>query len=179
MVKKYIFQTNRLGIRNWQKSDFSTFIKMGQDQRVMEYFPWLLSESQSIDFIKRMQVHFEKKGYAYLPIILLENQEFMGMVGLLDQNYDNHLGMFTDIGWRLKPSAWGKGYATEAAKAWLKYGFEKLKLKEIYSVVPVINTKSQNVMHKIGLKKIEKFGHPKIDKNHPTRMCYLFSKNNL
>ena len=178
---KYLFETERLGIRNWEKSDLPEFAKMGQDENVMRYFPSLLSEQQTINLMERMQVQFEQKGYAYLPVENLENQEFMGMIGMADQKYEiklddseEVLSEFVDIGWRLKTAAWGKGYATEGAKAWMKYGFEKLNLENIYSVAPVINIASQNVMNKIGFEKIGEFYHPKIDPSDPTRKCALF-----
>ena len=182
-MSSYLFKTERLGIRNWENSDLFEFAKMGQDEAVMKYFPSLLSEKQTMDLMHRMQVQLEKKGYAYLPVETLDNQEFIGMIGMSDQKYDiklensdEALSEFVDIGWRLKTSAWGKGYATEGAKAWMDYGFEKMKLNNIYSVAPVINIPSQNVMEKIGFEKIGEFNHPKIELSHPTRRCALYKK---
>ena len=180
-MSEYLFKTERLGIRNWKKSDLPEFAKMGQDEEVMKYFPSLISEQQTIDFIARMQAQFEKDGYAYLPVEILENQEFIGMVGISDQKYDvklddsdRVLSEFVDIGWRLKTTAWGKGYATEGARGWMKYGFEKINLEAIYSVAPVINVASQNVMNKIGFEKVGEFNHPKIDNSHPTCKCAVY-----
>jgi RimJ/RimL family protein N-acetyltransferase len=182
-MSEYLFKTERLGIRDWRKSDLPEFAKMGQDEEVMKYFPSLLSGKKTMDFMKRMQIQLEKKGYAYLPVEILDNQEFIGMIGISDQKYeikleqsDEVLSEFVDIGWRLKTAAWGKGYATEGASAWMNYGFEKLKLETIYSVAPVINIPSQKVMEKIGFEKIGAFNHPKIQPAHPTRKCALFKK---
>ena len=182
-MSKYLFKTERLRIRNWKESDLLEFVKMGQDEKVMQYFPSLLSEKQTMDFVERMQLQLEKKGYAYLPVETLDNQEFIGMIGMSDQKYDIKLeeseeafSEFVDIGWRLKRAAWGKGYATEGARAWMNYGFEKLKFETIYSVAPVINIPSQKVMEKIGLEKIGTFNHPKIEPTHPTRKCALYKK---
>jgi RimJ/RimL family protein N-acetyltransferase len=182
-MSEYLFKTARLGIRDWRKSDLPEFAKMGQDEEVMKYFPSLLSGKKTMDFMKRMQIQLEKKGYAYLPVEILDNQEFIGMIGISDQKYeikleqsDEVLSEFVDIGWRLKTAAWGKGYATEGASAWMNYGFEKLKLETIYSVAPVINIPSQKVMEKIGFEKIGAFNHPKIQPAHPTRKCALFKK---
>lgn len=182
-MNEYLFKTERLAIRNWRKSDLSEFSKMGQDEKVMEYFPSLLSKQQTINLMERMQVQFEKKGYAYLAVEILDNQEFIGMIGMSDQKYDIKLddsdevfSGFVDIGWRLKTAAWGKGYATEGARAWMNYGFEKMNVETIYSVAPVINIPSQKVMNKLGLERIGEFDHPKIDPSHPTRKCALFKK---
>jgi RimJ/RimL family protein N-acetyltransferase len=180
-MSEFLFKTERLGIRNWRKSDLNEFLEMGQDEEVMKYFPSLLSEQQTLDLVERMQAQFEEKGYAYLPVETLDNQEFIGMIGMSDQKYEIKLGdsdevllRFVDIGWRLKTAAWGKGYATEGARAWMNYSFEKRKIETIYSVAPVINIASQNVMEKIGFEKIGEFNHPKIDSSHPTRKCALF-----
>jgi len=182
-MSEYLFKTERLGIRNWRENDLPEFAKMGQDENVMKYFPTLLSEQQTLNLMERMQVQFEKKGYAYLPVETLDEQEFIGMIGMSDQNYEIKLDdssdeflAFVDIGWRLKTAAWGKGYATEGARAWMNYGFEKMKLQTIYSVAPVINLPSQNVMEKIGFGKIGTFDHPKIEASHPTRKCALYKK---
>jgi len=182
-MSEYLFKTARLGIRDWRKSDLPEFAKMGQDEEVMKYFPSLLSEKRTMDFMKRMQIQLEKKGYSYLPVEILDNQEFIGMIGISDQKYkikleqsDEVLSEFVDIGWRLKTAAWGKGYATEGASAWMNYGFGKLKLETIYSVAPVINIPSQKVMEKIGFEKIGFFNHPKIESADPTRKCVLFKK---
>ena len=182
-MQEYLFKTERLGIRNWRDSDLSEFAKMGQDEEVMKYFPSLLSEKQTIGLMERMKIQLKEKGYAYLPIEILDNQEFIGMIGMSDQKYeinleqsDEVLSAFVDIGWRLKRAAWGKGYATEGARAWMNYGFDKLKFETIYSVAPVINVPSQNVMEKLGFEKIGAFNHPKIEPAHPTRKCALFKK---
>jgi len=142
----------------------------------MKFFPNQLSEEDSINFIHRMQKQFKEKNYAYLAVDILETQEFIGMIGIMDQNYGNHLNDFVDIGWRLKKSAWGKGYATEGAKGWLKYGFEKIGLEKIYAVAPVLNLPSQNVMKKLEMIKVDEFEHPKIPPKSPLRGCALFEK---
>ncbi len=182
-MSEYLFKTERLGIRNWRENDLYEFAKMGQDEEVMKYFPSLLSEQQTLSLMERMEKQFDDRAYAYLAVEILDNQEFIGMIGMSNQKYDiklDHtdegLSEFVDIGWRLKRAAWGKGYATEGARAWMKYGFEKINLETIYSVAPVINIASQNVMKKIGFDKIGEFNHPKIELSHPTRKCALFKK---
>ena len=170
-MKKYLFKTERLGIRNWKETDIPPFAKMGQDKAVMEFFPSLLTEEGSINFIQRMQKQFDKKGYAYLAVDILESDEFIGMIGISDQTYNKDLGDFIDIGWRLKQSAWGNGYATEGAKGWLDFAFKEFDIKQIYSVASLLNVNSENVMKKLGLNKIGEFDHPKIPQEHLKRCC--------
>ncbi len=81
-----------------------------------------------------------------------------------------------EIGWRLSSHHWGKGYATEAAKAVLRYAFTELNLIEIISFTVKANTKSRRVMEKIGLHHsvADDFDHPKLDENSPLRRHALY-----
>ena len=83
-----------------------------------------------------------------------------------------------DIGWRLKKSAWGKGYATEGAQKCLAYGFQHIGLDEIISTCTVDNTKSEKVMKKIGMKKIGVFRHPNLSDfpKHEECLAYRIQK---
>ena len=71
--------------------------------------------------------------------------------------------------------AWGNGYATEGAKACLDFAFNKLKIKEVYSVAPKLNVKSEKVMQKIGMEKVGEFEHPNIQTGSPLRICNLYN----
>ena len=73
------------------------------------------------------------------------------MIGLSEQSYEAPFTPCVDIGWRLKPTFWHMGLATEGAKRCLKYGFQDIQLSKIFSVAPVINTPSIHVMKKIGM----------------------------
>lgn len=84
----------------------------------------------------------------------------------------------TNIGWRLKKSSWGNGYATEGVKRCLEYGFNELDLEQIISTFTANNAKSENVMKKIGMLKVGAFNHPKL-KDHPEfekYICYKIPK---
>ena len=110
---------------------------------------------------------------------VLETGEFIGFIGLAFQNYKTAFTPATDIGWRLKKSAWGNGYATEGAKKCLEFGFNKLNLKKIISTCTVKNSKSESIMKKIGMEKIGEFNHPKLKEypEHEKCICYEINKN--
>jgi RimJ/RimL family protein N-acetyltransferase len=68
-----------------------------------------------------------------------------------------------EVGWRLSSSTWGKGYATEAAKATLRFGFKVLRLPEIVSFTTVGNFRSRAVMERLGMvKDTLTFEHPSV-----------------
>jgi RimJ/RimL family protein N-acetyltransferase len=81
-----------------------------------------------------------------------------------------------EIGWRFHPDAWGQGYATEAAKAALAYGFETLKLPEIIAFTARTNLASQSVMRRIGMRHdpVRDFDHPGLAEDDPLRQHVVF-----
>jgi len=158
----YIFQSQRLGFRPWAESDFEEFKRMNADPEVMRHSPGTLSEEQSEGFFQRLQDHYAKHGFCYFATDLLETGELIGFIGFAYQDYESEFTPAIDIGWRLKTSAWGKGYATEGAKRCLEYGFEKLGLASVISVCIVRNEPSENVMKKIGMMRQGIFNHPRL-----------------
>ncbi len=165
-MNSYLFTSKRLGIRNWSLEDLEPFAKMNQDKDVMEFFPKTSTTKETREMILRLQEEFIHKGFTFYAVELLENKEFIGFIGLIQTVFVADFTPCVEIGWRLKKSAWNKGYATEGALRCLEYAFNELNLNEIYSFTPSINKKSERVMQKIGMKKVKEFNHPKIDKGH-------------
>lgn len=174
----YLFSSNRLGFRNWTLGDLDPMAALNDDADVMEFFPFKPSRQNTEEFIVRMQQQFAKNGFCYFAVDLLETNEFIGFVGLCEQNYLEGQDTFVDIGWRLKKSVWNKGYATEGAKACLDFGFTQIGLHAIYSVASEINTKSELIMKKIGMEKIKTFDHPKLVAYPELVSCVLYKTSN-
>lgn len=170
----YIIQTERIGLRNWKESDWNEFAAMNADPEVMRFFETALQKEESLFMLKRLRDHFHTHGYTYFLAENLQTQEFLGFIGLAYQTYETPYSPFVDIGWRLKRAAWGKGYATEGAKACLDFAFDTLNIVEVYSVTPAPNRASEKVMEKIGMKKVEEFEHPKISEGHFLKTCVLY-----
>ncbi len=162
MSKTYIFKSDRLGFREWSMDDLIDFSALNADEEVMEHFPNVLTAEETRDFIDRLQKHYKKYGHCYYATEVLETREFIGFIGLAHQVYETEFLPATDIGWRLKRSAWGKGYATEGAKRCLEYAFNDLKLNKVVSTCTQHNARSEHVMKKIGMEKKGTFLHPKL-----------------
>ena len=179
MKKEYIFKSERLGFRNWTKNDLTEFAKINADLEVMEHFPKPLTKKETAELIDRFENHYTKKGHTYFATEILESEELIGFIGLAFQDYKTDFTPAIDIGWRLKKSAWGKGFATEGAKKCLDFGFNKLNLDKIISTCTEKNSKSENVMKKIGMEKIGKFNHPKLKEfpEYEKCICYKINKN--
>jgi RimJ/RimL family protein N-acetyltransferase len=161
--KKYLFTSERLGFRNWESKDLENFAALNANPRVMEFFPKVLSVQESADMMGRMQNHFDQRGFCYFATEVIETGELIGFVGLAYQDYASEFNPAVDIGWRLKHSAWGQGFATEGAKRCLTYGFESLGLDRIVAIFSEKNIRSEHVMNKIGMLKRGRFLHPKLN----------------
>ena len=173
-MRNYLFKSDRLGFRNWLASDIEKLAAINADKEVMEFFPSTRTLPETNTFIKRMQKQYGDKGYCYFAVDNLEYDTFIGFIGLSEQNFAADFTPCIDIGWRLAKTAWNKGYATEGAKRCLEYGFEALHLDKIYSIAPVANLKSQQVMKKIGMHKVKAFDHPQLLDNARLRKCVLY-----
>jgi RimJ/RimL family protein N-acetyltransferase len=154
------------------------FAELNADPRVREYFPGILTSDESNASAKLFAEHIEKFGFGFWAVSLIETGEFIGFIGLQNVTFEAPFTPAVEIGWRLAHKHWGKGYATEGAKAALSYGFEQLKLAEIVSFTPVQNSRSRHVMEKIGMTYDSKddFEHPKLPDGHPLKTHVLYRK---
>lgn len=175
--KSYLFKSERLGFRNWLPEDIEFMAALNADPDVMEFFPSIKSKEETIEFIERMKRQFDAKKYCYFAVDTLSDNKFIGFIGIMDQTYDTDFTPCVDIGWRLKASAWGKGFATEGATRCLNYAFTDLDLKYIVSVASKLNVKSINVMKKIGMHKVKDFIHPLLKGNVRLEECVLYDIN--
>jgi len=176
MIGKYLFKSERLGFRNWLDTDLHKMAAISSDKEVMRFFPATKTKAQTASFIATMQAEYEKSGFCYFAVEILETGEMIGFIGLSAQDYECEFTPFVDIGWRLAKHTWNKGYATEGAKRCLSYAHETLKLKEIYAVTPMLNKKSERIMQKIGMTKVGTFEHPLLLNDERLKMCVLYCK---
>jgi len=177
-MDKYLFTSDRLGFRNWTDNDIPLMAAMNTDPEVMEFFPSIVTPEQTAAFVKRMKNMFSERGYCYFAVDKLDEDCFIGFIGLAYQDYDAAFTPCTDIGWRLDKKYWNKGYATEGAERCLRYAFQDLKLKNIKATAPQININSINVMRKIGMKKQLDFIHPKLKDNERLKHCVCYGISN-
>ena len=170
----YLFTSQRLGFRPWTPDDLEEFAAMNADPAVMEYFPKPLSREESAEFLDRLFKHQAKHGYCYFAAEVLKSRELIGFIGLASQSYSAPFTPAIDIGWRLKRSAWGNGYATEGAKRCLQFAFEDLQLEKVVSTCPRKNHRSELVMQKIGMKKAGEFDHPNLQEYPVLQKCVWY-----
>jgi RimJ/RimL family protein N-acetyltransferase len=170
-------RTARLLMRRWRESDREPFAELNADPYVMEYFPAALTRAQSDALIAMIEAGFDRRGYGLWALQLLATGEFVGFTGLEVPSFQAHFTPAVEVGWRLARSAWGQGYATEAARAALAFGFEQEGLGEIVSFTSMANLRSQAVMERLGMTRdaCEDFDHPALEQGHRLRRHVLYS----
>jgi ribosomal-protein-alanine N-acetyltransferase len=169
------FETQRLVFRDWKEEDLKEFRIMNKDARVMKYFTKTLTEQETDRFYNIIEDEFRNYGYGLYAVETKHNSEFIGFIGFHWANFNAEFTPCIEIGWRLKYEAWGNGYATEGAKACLKYGYETLNFNKIYSFTSKINYQSESIMEKIGMVKIKEFEHPNISEGSSLREHVLYA----
>ncbi len=149
---------------------------MNADPRVTEYLPTKLTRELSDAFVGRIRAHFDEHGFGLWAVEIPGVTPFAGFVGLAKPRFDAHFTPCVEIGWRVGAEHWGHGYATEAARAALSFGFEALRLEEIVSITVPANTRSRRVMEKIGMTRdpADDFEHPMLPEGHPLRPHVLY-----
>src|SRR5258708_4542235 len=123
-------ETERLLLRRWRAGDRAPFAEMNADPQVIEYLRGALTAKESDAYADRIEAHFEAHRYGLWAVEAPGVTLFAGFVGLCVARFEAHVTPCVEIGWRLAPAYWGRGYATEAARAALDFGFRDVGLAE-------------------------------------------------
>jgi len=170
----YLFCSARLGFRGWLETDMPKMAAINADPEVMAYFPAVQSLEQTAQFIARMQHMQREAGFCYFALERLDTGQLIGFTGLAKQQYPADFTPCVDIGWRLARSAWGNGFATEAARRCLDFAWQHTVLDEVLSIAPKINEASIAVMQKSGMQFRNEFIHPLLLNDRRLRNCVLY-----
>ncbi len=154
-------RTNRLILRNWRPEDLAPFAQMTKDHQVMEFFPATLNKEESDHLAQQFKELIDKHQYGFWAVELIEKGQFIGFIGLNNITFPE---IALEIGWRIAFPHWGKGYATEGAKAALDFAFNTLQAKEVVADAIPSNVRSRAVMKKLGMKH-----NPADDYDKPNR----------
>lgn len=171
-----MIRTKRLLLRRWVRADLGPFAAMNADPRVMRHFPAPLSRAESDALAARIEAGFAENGFGLWAVEIDGGPSFVGFVGLSVPRFDAHFMPAVEIGWRIAVEHWNRGYATEAGRAALRYGFEAAGLEEIVSFTVPANRASRRVMEKLGMAQDEAddFDHPLLPDGHPLRPHVLY-----
>jgi ribosomal-protein-alanine N-acetyltransferase len=165
-------RTERLLLRRWRPPDREPFAALNADPVVMAQFPATLDRGQSDALADRIEAGFTERGFGLWAVEA--GGVFVGFTGLSVPSFPAPFLPSVEVGWRLAASAWGRGYATEAATASLEAAFGPLALPEVLSFTATTNTPSERVMQRIGMTRAGTFEHPRLPEGDRLRIHVLY-----
>jgi RimJ/RimL family protein N-acetyltransferase len=164
----------RLHLRPVRAEDLEVVAALGADLRVMDPLGGTMSRKATQVWLERLIVHWERHGYGRFLVSL--DSAFVGVVGLSRADLDEGIVSGVEIAWRLEFAYWGHGYATEAAEASIRDGFERVGLQEIIGFTTPNNGRSRRIMDRLGMvfSPGETFEHPRVPEGDPRRRHVVY-----
>lgn len=168
--------TARLLLRAWRPEDAEPYAELNCDPEVMRYLLGPLSREQSDAHIRSFGEHFEREGFGRWAVEVPGVAPFIGTVGITVMPYATPFTPAVEVAWRLARRHWGHGYASEAARAAMEFGFTTAGLREIVALTVPANLRSQAVMGRLGMKRdpADDFDHPLVPPGHPLQRHVLY-----
>lgn len=176
MIAGPTLRTERLILRPWREADLEPFAALNADGRVTATLAGSIDRAASDALAGRWNASFAEHGFGYWAVELAGSSTFIGALGLAVPSFPAHFMPAVEIGWRLGFDHWGKGYATEGAKAVLDFGFNQIGLAEIVSFTAKSNVKSRAVMARLGMHSTpeDDFNHVRLGPDHPLYVHVLY-----
>jgi len=143
-----VLTTDRLLLRTFRLDDLPSYAALNADPEVARYLSGPLTREASDEIAAWANDKYERDRMGLIAVERRAGGRFLGMCGLHRQS---SMPDDVEVAWRLAHEHWGNGYATEAATAWLDYGFDTLGLSEIISMTDVDNHRSLAVMRRLGM----------------------------
>ncbi len=179
MVGPAPLRSPRLLLRPWRDADVAAFADMSADPAVMEFLRPFPDRPACEAWVARVRAHWQQHGFGQWIVEIPGQASFIGVVGLATIPYPAHFTPAVEIAWRLAPDFWRRGYASEAARAALDYGFNQLGLSEIVAVTVPANLRSRAVMERLGMTRRpeQDFDHPNVPEG-PLKRHVLYRLRN-
>ncbi len=156
-------ETERLRLEPWDRREHAPGLAaMNTDPEVMRYVGdgRTLTRVESQLLSDRVAEHWRTYGFGLWAVVEKDGGRMVGFAGLSHPLWLPGWERAVEVGWRLHRDAWGHGYATEAGRAALAHGFERLRLAEIVSLIHPDNQRSLAVAGRLGLSPRERIPHP-------------------
>lgn len=145
-----ILETERLVLRQMTMDDVDALMDIFSDPEAMRYYPSTKSRDEAEGWVRWVQHSYEENGFGLWAAILMETGEFTGQCGLMPQQVEGHREV--EIGYLFLRRFWGRGLATEAAYAARSYGFRRLGLDRLVSLIDPANVPSKRVAERVGME---------------------------
>ena len=144
-----MLETTRLFIRPMNDNDIDSIFAMRGDPNIMRYIrePQLRRE-EAVSWTNLVSSRWREEKIGFCAVFEKASKKFIGWCGLWRLKETGEI----EVGYAVMKDFWGRGYASEAAEAFLSYGFERLNLEKIVAVAVPENAGSRRVMEKIGMR---------------------------
>lgn len=163
-------------LRPWKESDYGPFYEMSSNPQVAEYINCFSDKNACDAFVDRWREEFSRRGWGFWALEHKESGEFMGTCGMHEPGPEFGVGRpCVEIGWRLAPAFWGKGFASEAAREVMRFAFRDLLLDELVSFTAVGNKRSYALMERLGMEREKEFDLLVLPPDSPHRRSYLYT----
>lgn len=168
--------TARLRLRGWEVRDRLPFAAQNGDAETMRYLGGPMTQAESDAYLDRTLTHWAEDGYGKWAVEERATGAFVGALGLQRMRFAPPFPCPAqiEVAWRLTRAFWGRGYATEAGRAALAFGFTTLGLGEIVAITVPENRGSRAVMERLGMTFDGAFDHPLLAEGHPLRRHVLY-----
>jgi RimJ/RimL family protein N-acetyltransferase len=163
-------ETERLILRNWEHRDRDAFYELMSDDKIMEFFSYRRTREESDERLVLLRASIEDIGFGFYAVKLKDTGECLGMCGIAQLEMEPQFPQGTfETGWRFAARHWGKGYATESAKAAIADGFLNHGLSDFVAIAVKTNHRSIAVMERIGMVRDPDgdFDHPGVPDDQP------------
>jgi ribosomal-protein-alanine N-acetyltransferase len=147
-----MFETDRLILRRFDERDVEGIFAMRSDPEVMRFIRAPQNRVETVNWLNLVSSRWAGDRIGFCAVIEKQTDKFIGWCGLWQLKETDEL----EIGYAITKEVWGKGFATEAARAFLQYGFERLKPDKIVGVAEPENVSSRRVLEKLGMKFVRR-----------------------
>jgi RimJ/RimL family protein N-acetyltransferase len=167
----------RVRLRPWRDEDLAPLAALNADPEATRYLGKPLDRAESDAWAARMRGHLDRQGWGFWVVDHPGVADFLGVVGLAPVGFRSWFTPAVEIAWRIAPAFQRRGYAEEAARLALDFGFAVLRLPEIVAFTVPANLPSRRLMAKLGMSLVGEFDHPRLPEGHPLRPHLLHRLN--
>ncbi len=173
----FAIPTERLILRPWREADHDVLLALCSDSRVMEFLGPPLTAAEAHGMIARLRLCQAGHGYSFWAVERRADGLVLGFCGLKPGQAGTPIEGAIEIGWRLAVDAWGQGYAREAARASLDWGWANLEADAIWAITAPANVRSWGLMERLGMTRRADldFAFPDLPPDDPLSPCITYS----
>jgi ribosomal-protein-alanine N-acetyltransferase len=145
-----VLQTDRLILRRLTREDVEAIFAIVGDPVAMQYFPRKFGRDDAVEWIERNLRRYEDDGFGIMAVVLQSTGELIGDCGIARQVVDE--SEMLEVGYHFRRDSWGRGYATEAARACIDYAFRQLGAEKVVALIRQENVPSRRVAERNGMR---------------------------